>query len=494
MARLIFLMAALTGLALADDTKVFGPVTNGTQGVAPKLMVFIPGGNVPTDNYVETVQAIQKRTELPLYVAIPSIPGKICIALTNIILNQLILSAIKQAEKAGWQGTHQDDVIIAGHSLGGTCANGYARAYGPFSSVVIFGSYVDETGPGNLMNYPTPVLTLGAELDGGLARPGKMAIWYKQFKNMTEHHVGDVLVNKPVLVLPRIDHSDFCPGFAVPGDLPSESSRSDALEAIGSTTAAFLHGQYLPASAAKDRAAARAVLEQRLLFTSELLDGYLRALELEVDSGMGCLEGGLTAPWCEHAQRLIANVADEYASKLQIYSTYWNSSKTLEHSRTKYSGGASGLTLMVHGHNAYYRDIANTGEFSAASEIGCKMLSGERVAQQLGVKNVGPKVMCKDVNEKAAAMAEKLLSNSSLMRFKAHGRILRFKPDWNTVAGPVWIKEVLELKTNASAMSVGSPSIHDSLSSVIFPGVDYCKLLSPARAMDWMMTDSLKAK
>ena len=100
----------------------------------------------------------------------------------------------------------------------------------------------------------------------------------------------------------------------------------------------------------------------------------------------------------------------------------------------------------------------------------------------------------KDINMDAAAVAEKLLGNSSLMRFKDHGRILRFKPDWSTIAGPVWVKEQLELKTNGTAMSVGSPSIHDSLKSIIFPGVDYCKLLSPARAMDWMMTDSLKTK
>jgi hypothetical protein len=42
MTRLL-LLAAVVAVALADQNKIFKPVTNGTQGVAPKLMVFIPG-------------------------------------------------------------------------------------------------------------------------------------------------------------------------------------------------------------------------------------------------------------------------------------------------------------------------------------------------------------------------------------------------------------------------------------------------------------------
>ena len=120
-------------------------------------------------------------------------------------------------------------------------------------------------------------------------------------------------------------------------------------------------------------------------------------------------------------------------------STYWNSSSTLEHSRTKYSTDAAGIvTLGVHGHNAYYRDIQNTGSFSAAKEIACKMLSGERVAQQLNTTLIS-KVMCEDINRKAESIAESLLLPTSLQRFQQQGRPLTYKPDWSCVAGPVWM-------------------------------------------------------
>ena len=43
-----------------------------------------------------------------------------------------------------------------------------------------------------------------------------------------------------MVVLPGVDHSDFCPGFAVPGDLPSEVPQAAASAMIGEAIAAFL--------------------------------------------------------------------------------------------------------------------------------------------------------------------------------------------------------------------------------------------------------------
>merc|ERR1711907_689151 len=48
--------------------------------------------------------------------------------------------------------------------------------------------------------------------------------------------------NKPVVIVPGIDHSDFCPGFQVPGDVyPSDVSSEEASSRIGEPFAAWLH-------------------------------------------------------------------------------------------------------------------------------------------------------------------------------------------------------------------------------------------------------------
>lgn len=46
---------------------------------------------------------------------------------------------------------------------------------------------------------------------------------------------------KPVIILPEIDHSDFCPGFKVKGDLPSEKTQDEALDMISNVISLYLN-------------------------------------------------------------------------------------------------------------------------------------------------------------------------------------------------------------------------------------------------------------
>ena len=105
------------------------------------------------------------------------------------------------------------------------------------------GGYVKDQ---DVASSKRPVFTLGAELDGGLGRPGNL---YKSIQSSdawaklngginSEKHVSE----KPVVILAGADHSDFCPGFEVPGDIyPSEIKKDQAMSIIGNAVSAFLH-------------------------------------------------------------------------------------------------------------------------------------------------------------------------------------------------------------------------------------------------------------
>ena len=59
--------------------------------------------------------------------------------------------------------------------------------------------------------------------------------------------------------------------------------------------------------------------------------------------------------------------------------------------------------------------------------------------------------------------------------------------------GPLWVfNNTLALKETATCMSVSSASLKTKIDGKIYPGNTYCKFLSPARALDWMMTDSIR--
>jgi len=83
-----------------------------------------------------------------------------------------------------------------------------------------------------------------------------------------------------------------------------------------------------------------------------------------------------------------------------------------------------------------------------------------------------------------------------MARYKKSGRPICYKKDFTATGniGPLFIKETMEIKDKGNCLEVASMRLGpQSLKSHIFPGVHYCKLLSPARVIDYYMTDSLKA-
>ena len=105
------------------------------------------------------------------------------------------------------------------------------------------GGYVADN---NVADYQIPVLTLGAELDGGLARPGYLYNSLISSDTWAANNGGinsqEHVTQKPVVILEGADHSDFCPGFQVPGDVyPSEITKDVAMSRIGEQVGAFLN-------------------------------------------------------------------------------------------------------------------------------------------------------------------------------------------------------------------------------------------------------------
>lgn len=487
----LFALAA----ADADANIVLPPVSSGLD----RLLIFIPGANVPNTNYVATCKAIQANTPgVRLTVVIPAVFQRKCIiqctsTKTCFPLKSAVDSAVALANFSG----DARATYLAGHSLGSTCANYFMQSYDfPYAALIVTGGYVDEDGVGGLIQYPVPVLTLGAELDGGLARPAKLALWYRQSKDLSKDKDG-----KKVIVLPSIDHSDFCPGFAVPGDLPSEVESSVALDSIGKAAGAFLtmhasipeRGQQISVDDAQAAAQTMAKFEET---TGEIMDPLISALDMETNSPtVGLMTPGSSSKWCVAAQRTISGLPEEEAAKLDISDVYKSGAHEFEHTRTKYEVLSDGrLHINTSSHCSYDSDFQNVGERYAAKDIACKLTGADRIAQQLKVQT-NESVTCSELNKLAVTVAEGMLSDRIRNRYQQKGRPWCFMDDKSITIGPLFVLSGMTLKDEGHCMSVQALSLKSLITSHIFPGVHYCKVLTPARAMDWMMTDSLqKAK
>merc|ERR1712151_1482041 len=111
------------------------------------------------------------------------------------------------------------------------------------------------------------------------------------------------------------------------------------------------------------------------------------------------------------------------------------------------------------------------------------------VAQKLNVTTWGS-VECADINRKAVALAESMLPEKSRKRYQEKGRKYCYKPDAHAFGniGPLFIQGKLKQEETKDCMEVTSLGLVSTISSPIFPGNHYCKLLSPALAMAFMIS------
>ena len=75
-----------------------------------------------------------------------------------------------------------------------------------------------------------------------------------------------------------------------------------------------------------------------------------------------------------------------------------------------------------------------------------------------------------------------------MQRFAQQGKIVSLLDDSTVSAGPVWVFESLVFNENATNIDIGSIALSTDVSSWIYPGCTYCKLLAPSRAVELLQT------
>lgn len=497
-AMVLFAAPALLVAQDADSPIVLKPAVVGS-GLPVKMLVFVPGGAVPNVHYIDTAKAIQAeaKASAELWVVIPAVAQRLCViscATPKLCgaFHKQVETGLAAAEAAGWtRNTDKADRYLAGHSLGGVCANSLIQmGLDEYAALMVFGSYVDQTGDFDLTHYPIPVLTMNGELDGGDARPGKTSVWWRQFVAMRSAD-ADAVLDKPVIVLPGLNHSDYCPGFNVSFDLYAEVPQAEATATIGRTAGAFLSIQ-INRKAPKPEDVA--VLTASLAWTGSLLTPYVTAEDMTVDRAAPLNADGVSQV-CQSAQHMIAGLSDADDARLSTQDFFFEKKGKLETCHTNVTQQGDNVLVKTCSHTDYYADIDNTGEIAAASQLCCKMMSSEAVAKALGTTAAQGDVDCKTLNQAVIALAESLATNHTLSRFKAKGRGWCLLPDFHTPGnvGPLWLAEKMNLTETDTCMQVTAVTLTTAIDSPIYPGNTYCKMLSPERVLDWMMTDSLKA-
>ena len=135
---------------------------------------------------------------------------------------------------------------------------------------------------------------------------------------------------------------------------------------------------------------------------------------------------------------------------------------------------------------------------TSAIEIATKLASRELAFKVCGVET-SPSLddgdRCKGINEDAYALALNVSSKEALKRFQKLGRPLVMTSDQKPVppAGPWWIWKYLKFTDQGSEVDITSLYAFYPLSGPAYgAGNHYCKLLSPARVLEWIYVDGLR--
>lgn len=150
-------------------------------------------------------------------------------------------------------------------------------------------------------------------------------------------------------------------------------------------------------------------------------------------------------------------------------------------------------------------DSFDTGLYAtAAYEIRTKLLARQYIWRSAGNTTAAfdytdaPSI-CKDINQKSLDWALKNASPDSLRRYNAIGQKMQMGPDVGPYnVGPLWIWSSMQYNSNSdkSLVTIRSIMMKTSVDFIIgaSAGFHYCKVLSPARALEWIQTDSLYAR
>lgn len=365
---------------------------------------------------------------------------------------------------------------------------------------------------GNSPNYPVPSLTIGGSLDGVVRVTRIAEAWYTQ-QSTSIHEVA---------LVEGMNHYDVFTGSSNEADagrdFPSEIGSEQAQKQVASLLANFFArpGGSKPASPAA--------------FFQPFVDMYVGQEGSWWWTGNSDENGA--SPWAADAQRLMVEPLPS-ATKWQVHNDFFmlsDEDKIPPYYRDKHRPnvtldsngvlhgttvaqlryteltpgqtgfGTNGWEIVKEEKTAVIRDVPDDGrDFTSAIEIATKLASRQLGWSQLGVDSpdsLDDGDRCKMINQAAYDLALKSASSEARNRFNSAGRPMKMVTDTKPFppAGPWWIWNYLQFNDKGSAVEVSSYYAFYSLSAPAYgAGNHYCKLLSPARALEWIYVDSLRA-
>lgn len=557
LAQLIVSAAITAAVAVAafptvptGETTFLSP-PSGKSGT-PVGLIFIQGAQINHNRYTDFLTALQNSVSFPLHIALPEFLFDLPLPpLSETVFKSAVNTIASLRQAASLQDL---DVYIGGHSLGATAAMEQAFEHPEMYK----GAFITGASVLRKYNYtfPIPILSINGELDGlhRISRVGEA--FYNMFDRkayQNKNYFDTSLVQNPVVILDDVTHNHFGDGINptitikhldLISTIPVEVAHIRIVEVIS----AFMNiHQSTPNT--ESYMTSMELLKKKVIdtdtFLKPMLDAFYQeaaphlfeacnsdipaphcpwypAWPVQPDRTMGpskdCICG---TPWTSVAATIMGNIDP---SKYHIINTDAihdvTDTKPYHHAHLWSDCSTSNVVYpCVVNHTTVSQQIYDSNDSSdtgfppaTAHEIRVKMKS----RQEFAMHSTNPTAdfsldseesVCKKINQFAYQWGLDRVSEKARKRFEEYGQPMVFEEDKepNLPIGPLFINAALKMEddvdsNNNPILKVTSTAFktpHEGFVTKLYPdsnGYHYCKLLSPARVVEWIHTDGLRKK
>jgi Alpha/beta hydrolase family len=475
-------------------------------------IILLPGCQLKPQQYHTVARRVQDESNRPTYVVVPKMPLDIP---NPLVVPAIVQRALEDLQKAGYQS---DKVFIGGHSLGGVflpdiiCKDGSTPGLqeDQILGMIYLGSFLARGTTDDSVLHNFPSLTLTGDLDG-MVRVSRIAEDYHRnvvSKLNSTATMEEAQLHHSVVLVEGMNHFGFVRGKAPfmkqLRDLPQEISHEEAASEVAKSIASFMR---IHQSTEGRINAAKSYLLHNIQRTVDYLQPMLDALELEGSRNVGC-DPSVGSIWTSEIQLELLkkagvpnvgnlDIADEFRP-----SWYLNPLAKVPFYHPKVEKAQDGTVFVKTMTDPIYEktdEIFDGGFFSnTVHELRCKFNSPQATLEKIKGRRVPFDTnhnFAKDLNQIAIDWAMAKAPQRVLRRYIKDGAQLVTGDDISHNNGLTWIWSYLSFKkTNQRECQVRShvmttPTDHPIPAA---GGKMYCKVLSPAKVLDFMYTDSLR--
>lgn len=502
-AVLLFLLSAVAATARAGDI-IMKPTK---EGIADIGVVVIQGAQITPDKYVPLIEKLQNSSKYSIWVGIPEFPLD---TPEPLVISSGVDRILTSMNSSGMP--RNANIFFVAHSLGGIILQDYlASDPSVATGQILMGSYL--LSKHRSKTYPVPTMTLGGEMDG-LCRVTRIMEEY-YFRTLMAADPDTALANFPVLLIRGLSHIQFASGpppFLVKNrDLKPEISNDDAHAILAGYISDFITlrmGNKIGMMPLVDASHYSGVFFQNLI-NAYKMEGFY-TFKPPCNSNPISPACAIGSPWSEHAQEIMGGLTTATLNDTDAFHPVYQINPVhLPHVHTNCTSPSSSCVIQT---NTVTQNVYETGDSldtgfvpTSANEMRVKLKSRQVVMEAAGYKNVDFNKtdggsLCKDINQASYDWALKNADNSTLMRFQKYGvKMVMGKDEGPYNEGPLWIWKAISYKDSKDSSGrqtrvVSSVMMRTPTDYVIkaAAGMHYCKLLSPARALEWIYVDGLR--